>query len=88
MTQNLRYYWRQRIVALVDKQCKFSCIDWVRFEHAVVPSANKISYDSLLNLKKYWDERIHVKEPLCIFFCNMKEMSEFCKSVKPRRFIS
>ena len=24
----------------------------------------------------------HVKEPLYMFFYNMKEMSEFCKSVK------
>ena len=53
MTQNLRYYWRQKSVALVDKQCKFSCIYWVRFERTIVKSANKNSYDSLSNLKSY-----------------------------------
>ena len=32
-------------------------------------------------------KEFHVKEPLNIFFYNMKEMSEFCKSVKLGRFI-
>ena len=50
MIQNLRYYCRQRIEALADKQ--------VRFEDIIVQGANKISYDSLSNLKSYWNERI------------------------------
>ena len=32
-------------------------------------------------------KEFHVKEPLYMFFYNMKEMSEFCKSVKLWRFI-
>ena len=32
-------------------------------------------------------KEFHVKEPLYIFFYNMKEMSEFCKSVKLGSFI-
>ena len=27
-------------------------------------------------------KKFYIKEPLYIFFYNMKEMSEFCKSVK------
>ena len=27
-------------------------------------------------------KEFHIKEPLYVFFYNMKEMSEFCKSVK------
>ena len=45
--QNLTYYCRQRIEALADKQCKFGCIYRVSFEHIVVQTAIKISYDSL-----------------------------------------
>ena len=45
MMQNLRYYCRQRIEALADKQ--------VRFEDITVQGANKISYDSLSNLRSY-----------------------------------
>ena len=49
MTQNLRYC-RQRIETLAaDKQCKFGRIYRVRFEHIIVQSANKVSYDSLSN---------------------------------------
>ena len=33
-------------------------------------------------------KEFHVKEPLYIFFYNMKKMSEFCKSVKLWRFIT
>ena len=29
-------------------------------------------------------KEFHVKEPLYLFFYDMKEMSEFCKSVKLR----
>ena len=50
MMQNVRYYCRQRIEALADKQCKFGCIYRVKFEHIIVQNANKISYDSLSNL--------------------------------------
>ena len=49
--QNLRYYQRQKIETLADKQGKFGCIYRVRFERIVVQSANKISFDSLPNLK-------------------------------------
>ena len=56
--QNLTYHCRQRIEALADNQCKFGCIYQVRFEHVIVQGANKISYDSLSNLKSYWNERI------------------------------
>ena len=54
--QNLRYYCKERIEALADKQCKFGCIYiyQVRFEH-IVQSANKISYNSLTNLESYWN---------------------------------
>ena len=68
MMQNLRYYCRQRIEALADKQCKFGCIYQVRFEHIIVQSGNKISYDSLSNLKITEMKEFHVKEPLCIIF--------------------
>ena len=64
--QHLKYYCRQRIEALADKQCKFGCIYRVRFEH-IVQSAYKVSYDLLLNLK-------NVKESLYIFFYNMMEI--------------
>ena len=53
MMQNLRYYCRQRIEALTDKQCKFGCIYQVRFEHIIVQGANKISYDLFSKLKSY-----------------------------------
>ena len=55
MMQKQRYC-RQRIEVLSDKQCKFGLYR-VRFEH-IVQGANKISYDSLLNLKGYCNERI------------------------------
>ena len=67
MVQNLRYHCRQRIEALADKQCKFGCIYWVRFEHIIVQGANKISYDSLSNLKSYWNERILYQRNIHIF---------------------
>ena len=57
LNYNLRYYCRQRIEALAHRQCKFDCMYWVRFEH-IVQSVNKISYDSVSNLKSYWNERI------------------------------
>ena len=82
MTQNLRCYCRQRIEALADKLCKFGSIYQVRFEHIIVQSANKISYDPLSNLKVTEMKEVHVREPLYIFFYNMKGMSEFCKYVK------
>ena len=53
MMQNLRYYCRQRIEALEDKQCKFGCIYRVRFEQIIVQEASKISYDLLSNSKSY-----------------------------------
>ena len=56
--QNLTYHCRQRTEALAENQCKFGCIYQVRFEHVIVQGANKISYDSLSNLKSYWNERI------------------------------
>ena len=54
--QNRRYYCKERIEALADKQCKFGCIYiyQVRFEH-IVQSANKISYNSHTNLESYWN---------------------------------
>ena len=66
--QSLRYYCRQRIEALADKQCKFSCMYWVRFEHVVVQGPNKISYDSLSNLKSYWNERISYQRTVTLIF--------------------
>ena len=81
MMQNLRYYQRQKIETLADKQGKFGCIYRVRFEH-IFQSANKISFDSLPNLKIAEMKEFYVKEPLYLFFFNMKEMSEFCKSMK------
>ena len=40
-------------------------------------------YDSLSNLKSYTEmKEFHIKEPLYIFFYSMKEIYEFCKSVK------
>ena len=50
--QNVRSYCRQWIEALALKQCKFGCIYQVSFEHIIVQSENKISYDSLSNLKR------------------------------------
>ena len=74
MMQNLRYYCRQRIEALADKQ--------VRFEDIIVQGANKISYDSLSNLEVTEIKEFHIKEPMYIFFYNMKEIFVFCESVK------
>ena len=59
----------------------------VRFEQ-IVQIANKIPHDSLSNLKITKLKEFPVKELLYIFLCNMKEMSEFCKSVKLGRFIN
>ena len=66
MAQNVRYC-RQRIEALGDKQCKFGCLYQIRFEDIIVQSANKISYDSLSNLKSYWNERISCQRNINIF---------------------
>ena len=46
MMQNLIYYCRQRIEALTICNANLA-VYRVRFEHAIVQSANKISYDSL-----------------------------------------
>ena len=70
--QNLRYYSRLRIEALADKQCKFGCIYRVRFEHIIVHSANKISYDSLSNLKSYWNEIILCQRTIIHIFSQHK----------------
>ena len=78
MMQKQRYC-RQRIDVLSDKQCKFGLYR-VRFEH-IVQGASKISYDSLLNLKKVTAmKESHSKESLYICFYSKKEISEFCKS--------
>ena len=66
--QNLTYHCRQRIEALADNQCKFGCIYQVRFEHVIVQGANKISYDSLSNLKSYWNERISYQRTVTLIF--------------------
>ena len=65
--ENLRHC-RQRTEALADKQCKFGCIYWVRFEHIIVKSTNKISYDSLSNLKSYWNEWISCQRTMIHIF--------------------
>ena len=62
--QNLKFYCRQSIETLADKQCKFGCIYRVRSANIIVHRKNTYI------------------EPLYIFFYNIKEMSEFCKSVK------
>ena len=49
--QNLKSYCRQTIEALAEKQCQFGYIYQFRLEHIIVQGANKISYDSLSNLK-------------------------------------
>ena len=64
MMQNLKFYCRQNIETLADKQCKFGCIYRLRSENIIVHGENT-----------------HI-ELLYIFFYNIKEMSEFCKSVK------
>ena len=51
MMQNLKSYCRQTIEALAEKQCQFGYIYQFRLEHIIVQGANKISYDSLSNLK-------------------------------------
>ena len=66
--QNLRYYCKQKIEALGDKQCNFGCIYQVRFENIIVQGANKISYDSLSNLKSYWNERISYQRTVTLIF--------------------
>ena len=43
-------------------------------------------YFQIQNVTKM--KEFHVKEPLYIFFYNMKEMSELCKSVKLGKFIN
>ena len=72
---------------MADKQQKFGSIYQVGFEH-IVQIANKISYDSLSNLKVPEMKEFCVKGPLYIIFCTMKVMSEFCKSVKWWEFIT
>ena len=73
MMQNLRYYCRQRIEGLADKQCKCGCIYRVMFEQIIVQSANKISYDSLSNLKSYWNERISCQRTIIHIFLQHEE---------------
>ena len=51
MMQNLDFYCRQRTETLAKKQWQFGYIYQVRFEHLFVQGANKVSYDSLSNLK-------------------------------------
>ena len=53
MMQNLRYYCRQKIGDLADKQRKFDYIYRVRLGQIIVQGANKIPYDPLSNLKSY-----------------------------------
>ena len=53
VTKNRRYYRGQRIEAFADNQCNFCYIYQFRFAHIIVQGANKISYDSLSNLKSY-----------------------------------
>ena len=60
VTKNRRYYRGQRIEAsdrlqlkIADNQCNFCYIFQFRFAHIIVQGANKISYDSLSNLKSY-----------------------------------
>ena len=72
--QNLRYYCRQRIEVLADKQCKFGCIYRVRFEHIIVQGANKISYDSISKLKRYWNERISYQRTIIHIFLQHQGM--------------
>ena len=68
--QNLRYYLKyywQRIQVLADKQWKFGCIYWVSFED-IVQCANKISYDSLPDLKSCWNERMSYQRTIIHIF--------------------
>ena len=61
-----------------------------RFEH-IVQSANntsQVSYNSLSNLKSYWNERSSCQRSIfSTFLYNMKEMFEFCKFVKLWTFL-
>ena len=49
MMQNLIYYCRQGVNALAVSNANLVVYP-VRFENIIVPSANKIPYDSLSNL--------------------------------------
>ena len=80
MSLNLKCYCRQSIGAWAYKQCKFSCISVdlnILFIRVQIRSHT-------FKFKKLKD--VHAKAPLYIFFYSLKEMSEFCKSVKLRRF--
>ena len=57
--QNLKYYCRKRTEALTDKISSVKLVVYrILFEHIIVQSANKTSYDSLSNLTSYWNEII------------------------------
>ena len=86
MMQNLRYYCKERIEALADKQCKFGCIYIYTKLGLNILFRVQIKYH-IIHLQIWKDTEIY-KEPLYIFFYYMKEMSEFCKSVKLSRFIN
>ena len=51
MMQNLDFYCRQRTGTLAKKQWQFGYLYQVRFEHLFVQGADKVSHDSLSNLK-------------------------------------
>ena len=75
--QNLRYYCRQRIEALVDKQSKFG-LDLNILLFRVQIKSYTIHFQ-IIKVTEMKD--LYVKETY-IFFYNTKEMSKFCKSVK------
>ena len=54
--QNLKYYCRQ--LKLWQISSAILTVYQVTFEHIIVHSANKASFDSLSNLRSYWNERI------------------------------
>ena len=81
MSLNLRCYCRQSIGALAYKQCKFGCIsvDLKILLIRVQINSHMIHFQIQKVTKT---KEVHAKAPLYIFFYSLKEMFEFCKSVK------
>ena len=52
------------------------------FEHNIVQSASKTSYNSLSNIKSFWNERNLMSKNHHAYFSTCLKMSEFCGSVK------
>ena len=88
--QNLRYYCRQKIGDLEDKQRKFDYIYRVRLGQIIVQGANKIPYDPLSNLKSYWNKKNLSQRTIIDIFPQHEGnvwILQICESVKVYKLI-